>query len=532
MVESTETPNEEIIQPTAPPSPSTPPVHQSMVRDYWPRYRRYALTITILMQLTITVVVSMTLIFAGFSVASLGFLIIVMTVALLSLGLNIVLVNILLQPLGSLAAALTHISKEPSDVTPPNPNAPKFEADGFKPLLDLVYRLAASSSAPESASAKAPATSDLIDAALGHSKAAVIIFDAAGNITYASKRAPVRTNKSGERELSLIFESDVSFDEWRASLEDQVRAEANWHRIPDMLVGNADRRIFDINAAYEKQHSAEIVMVLLDRSDVYQPEDDQLDFISFAAHELRGPVTVIRGYLDVLSEELRDTGEEEAHRPLLSRLTVSANRLSTYISNILNASRYDRRHLRVNLRERRLADIYKTITDDMSLRASTQNRQLSVDIPDDLPTVAADTSSLSEVFSNLIDNALKYSHEGGVVTVKAEVEGDYVRTNVIDQGIGMPANVVSNLFHKFYRSHRSRETVAGTGIGLYICRAIVESHGGHIEVKSEDGHGSTFSFTVPIYSTVADKLIANNSSNEGLVRDNAGWIDNHSKFRG
>jgi len=504
-----------------------------MVRDYWPRYRRYAITVTILMQLTLSMAVAATLIFAGLDPASLAFSVTLIAVILLSISLNLALANILLMPLRYITDALTHISSEPTDITPPNPNAAKFEQNGFKPLLDLIYRVAASTSMPQdkAANSKLP-EAGIIDDALNHSKAAVVIFDHSGKITYASRNAPVRTNSDNQPELALIFESDVTFDEWRTSIVDQVRAEANWHRIPDSLVGNVERRIFDINASYEKEHAAEIIMVLLDRTDSYQPEDDQLDFISFAAHELRGPVTVIRGYLDVLNEELSAAGQGDEHRALISRLIVSANRLSTYISNILNASRHDRRHLKLHLREKRLLDIYKTIADDMSLRASTQNRLLNVSLPEDLPTVAADTSSLSEVFANLIDNALKYSHEGGSVTVSAAIDGNYVRVNVLDRGIGMPSNVVSNLFHKFYRSHRSRETVAGTGIGLYICKAIVDSHGGNIEVKSEDGHGSLFSFTIPIYSTVADKLIASDNSNESLMRSNKGWIKNHAKYRG
>ena len=96
----------------------------------------------------------------------------------------------------------------------------------------------------------------------------------------------------------------------------------------------------------------------------------------------------------------------------------------------------------------------------------------------------------------------------------------------------MPGNVITNLFQKFYRSHRSRETVAGTGIGLYISKAIVESHGGRISVRSEEGKGSTFIVSLPIYATVADKLQAGNNSNEGMIEKNSGWIKNHSMFRG
>lgn len=508
---------------------------EPMISDYWPRYRRYAWSITILMQLTLTLVVAATLMFAGFSPTTIGFALIILTVSMLSLGLNIALVNILLAPIKNLTAALTAVSNEPTDITPPNPNAARFEQDGFKPLLDLIYRMAAKESTPATSAAVASkdSSASLVNSALAHSKAAIIIFDRQGNISYASANAPVRDDTHGNKQLTLLFDSDDTFDTWRQNVIEQVRADIVWQRIPDAIVGTEGRRLFDISASYEKEHEAEIIMVLLDRTDAYKPEDDQLDFISFAAHELRGPVTVIRGYLDVLSEELAENGQAAQHEALLSRLIVSANRLSTYISNILNASRYDRRHMKIHLHERTLSDVYRTIADDMSLRASTQNRLLSITFPKELPTIAADISSLSEVFANLIDNALKYSHEGGTVTVNATAEGNYVRVNVIDQGIGMPSNVVSNLFHKFYRSHRSRETVAGTGIGLYICKAIVESHGGHIEVKSEDGRGSTFSFTIPVYASVADKLAASGNTNEALLRSTGGsWIKNHAKYRG
>jgi signal transduction histidine kinase len=168
----------------------------------------------------------------------------------------------------------------------------------------------------------------------------------------------------------------------------------------------------------------------------------------------------------------------------------------------------------------------------MQLRSSAQNRLLSVNFPDGLPSIAADPASLSEVFGNLIDNAIKYSNEGGAITVSAAVKGDFVEVSVEDHGIGMPGNVVSNLFQKFYRSHRSRETVAGTGIGLYISKAIVESHGGTISVRSEEGKGTTFVVALPTYQSVAAKLKESNNSNEGLIEQNSGWIKNHSMYRG
>lgn len=447
---------------------------------------------------------------------------------LLSIG-GVLAVLYLLTPLKNISAALTHISGEPTNIKPPNPNSGSFEKIGLKPLLQLIY----SSPTEKEVSSEEESRQSLpaIERGLNQTSVGIIILDRLGNILFANNSAPIAIDSDEKKSLELLFDNNDGLDKWLDEVSDQVRAERAWLRVPSHIVGEENRRIFDVIATFEKGSEAEIVLVLVDRTKDYQPEDESLDFIAFAAHELRGPITVIRGYLDVLGMELGHTLAAD-QQELMKRLTVSANRLSSYINNILNTSKYDRRHLKLHLSEDKISDIYTTINDDMALRAQSQNRILSVNIPEDLPTIAADRSSISEVIGNLIDNALKYSHEGGIVNVSAKTDGDFVRVSVQDYGIGIPASVVGNLFHKFYRSHRSRETVAGTGIGLYICKALVESHGGEIGVTSTEGQGSVFSFTVPIYSTVADKLISDDSSNEGLISDGSGWIKNHSMYKG
>ena len=310
-----------------------------------------------------------------------------------------------------------------------------------------------------------------------------------------------------------------------------MHAEHTWKRVATKPLGDDDRRLYDIIASYQKGSAAPFVLVMVDKTEEYEPEDEDLNFIAFAAHELRGPITVIRGYLDTLNDELRSSVDDE-QKELFDRLIVSANRLSSYINNILNSSKYDRRHLKIHLTEVTISAIYELIADDMQLRATAQRRLLTVNLPSDLPTVAADAASVSEVLGNLIDNAIKYSNEGGTIEVGAEVRGDHLEVYVQDHGIGMPSNVVGNLFHKFYRSHRSRETVAGTGIGLYISKGIVESHGGEMDVKSVEGEGSRFMFTLPLYASVADKLAKTSGDNQGFIRDHTGsWIKNHGSFR-
>jgi len=507
---------------------------QPTVKDFWPRYKRKVILGTIGMELLLAVVVLLAVIStAGQPRDTLAFTAFIVALVAGSIGINMILVYLVTTPLKNLADALTHVSGELSTVTPPNPNAKSLERSGMKPLIQFIYESAAT--AHPGGEQIAPGNNDhLINRALNNTKAGIVVMDSAGTIKFANDSAPMVIDTDGTKHLELLFDQNNDLTHWLSTVRDnQVHAEQTWKRIPSKITGEEGRRIFDIAATFEKDNEAEVVLVMFDQSGTYQPEDDALDFISFAAHELRGPITVIRGYLDVLGLETEGMLQPD-QQELLKRLVVSASRLSGYINNILNASRYDRRHLQLHLAEETLTNIYDSINDDMQLRASSQNRMLNVNVPSSLPTIAADRSSLSEVMGNLIDNALKYSNEGGLVNVQAYQEGDFVKVTIEDHGIGMPANVIGNLFHKFYRSHRSRETVAGTGIGLYISKAIIESHGGQIGVTSAEGRGSVFWFTVPIYATVKDKLLAggNMNTNANMITTGGSWIKNHSMYSG
>jgi signal transduction histidine kinase len=353
-----------------------------------------------------------------------------------------------------------------------------------------------------------------------------------GKIIYSNSAAPIYIDTDGNQHLKLLFKPNDTLESWlKQCQESSVSGEKIWTRIPNVLPEEENCKYYDVLATFSRDSDYEVVLTLIDRTSIYAVSEEALNFIAFAAHELRGPITVIKGYLDVLEDELGPTLDDD-HNMLIGRLKVSANRLSTYINNILNTSRYDRRHLKLRLAEEKLVDVYDVIKEDMSLRASSQNRLLSVSILPNLPTIAADKNSLSEVFANLIDNAIKYSSEGGTISVEAVAKENNVEISVSDNGIGMPESVVENLFQKFFRSHRSREAVAGTGIGLYISKAIVESHGGKIKVDSIEGKGSKFTVILPVYSAVEKSLSQNKDSNENIISENKDQIKNHSMYRG
>ena len=531
-------------------------ISPKLAKDFWPRFHAGSWVVILIGHfLLLGSIAGLLYLFGFFEIHVIESIIILLVTAIASAFMTWWFYTFLTRPTKDLLAAVIHISGEPTTTTPPNPNEPRYAHNGFKDVLQTLYELsldkaevptqmgavAVTSSEPATiattaATATAPqlavvAESALRDA-LNETNAGFVVYDKDRRITFSNKAAPTRVDQQGELILTMIFPEDNTLDQWLKQCEETaVHAENSWTRIADRMPDEEGRRIFDVFASYDKGAASEVVLTLVDRTSVYEVGEQELDFIAFAAHELRGPITVIRGYLDVLEDELADVLKDDQHE-LFRRLTVSANRLTGYINNILNTSRYDRRHLKVHLVESKLSDIYTVIKDDMDLRATSQGRMLAVNIPEDLPTVPADTASLSEVISNLIDNAIKYSNEGGAIEVAAEKKGDAVELTVTDHGIGMPGSVVSNLFQKFYRSHRSRETVAGTGIGLYISKAIIESHGGTISVRSEEGQGSTFIVNLPIYATVADKLQAGDNSNEGMINTSDGWIKNHSMYRG
>lgn len=479
-----------------------------------------------------TAVFFVTLYLSGQSVAS-SLLLSTPVLVLQTVTLMIVL-PYTLSPLDILNRAITHVSGQANDSIPPNVNGTRHETDGLKDMVDVIYKHAISLKPKPTADEETPAEQQRIMLSLLHDLPfGIIALNDKLEIVYSNKTAPTALDENGHESIQLMFEKDDALQQWVSQAAERSISESKqWPHIQNSLPGSKNRKVYDIFAQYNGNDMSgiETVVIAIDRTDHYTQSEDDMDFISLAAHELRGPITVIHGYLDVLEEELQPQLQPD-QIALFERLKVSASRLSGYINNILNVAKYDRRHLRLSLREYNFSDIYHIIEADVALRASTQNRLLQVTIPPDLPTIAADRASLSEVLANLIDNAIKYSHEGGLVQVTVAVDGGFVKCSVQDHGMGMPGSVVSGLFTKFYRSHRTSQNFSGTGLGLYISKAIVESHGGSIGVRSKEGEGSVFTFSVPIYSTVADKLLAADNSNSGIINNGGGWIKNHAMFK-
>lgn len=493
--------------------------------------------IVVAMLIAVNFAMTISLYLSGYSWGEMVLFIILPAVSFEVFAIMIIL-KFALEPLEILTRVIARLSKQSTDLTAPAINQTRYVRSGLRDMVQTIYDRVHESSSEDDGDETNPAMkNNLGPKALEKLPAGVIGMSGNGQIVYHNSTAPIVQDLNDNPQLKLVFPEDESFSDWlaRASTK-SVKSQNIWRNVASAPLAEEEQRFFDVIASYEKAidsgtPSAEVVLLTVDQTATYIEDQMAVDFISVAAHELRGPITVIRGYLDVLSDELQPQVSKD-QQELIDRLDVSAARLSNYINNILNVAKYDRKHLKLHLKEEHLNQLYDSISDDLNLRARTQNRLISVDIAENLPTVAADRESLTEVIANLVDNAIKYSPEGGTINVRASVDGDFVRLSVQDYGIGIPSNVASNLFKKFYRSHRSKSSVAGTGLGLFISRVIVESHGGRIGFTSKEGHGATFSFTVPIFSTVADKLEIADSQNSLIITSNSGWIRNHNRTGG
>ncbi len=228
-------------------------------------------------------------------------------------------------------------------------------------------------------------------------------------------------------------------------------------------------------------------------------ETMKLDFVSIAAHELRTPLTAIRGYLSLLiSENEAANILNEDQRAYLERAYLSSNQLFSLVENLLNVARIERGSVVVDKSEVEWAPLVSQIVQSFNSLAAERKVKLTFMPIDTSTKVMVDAIMIGEVISNLLDNAIRYTHSGGSVLVFLEATDKFIITHIKDDGQGIPQESVQHLFNKFYRvSGVLEQGSKGTGLGLYISKEIVKLHGGDIWVESELGKGSVFSFSVP-----------------------------------
>jgi PAS domain S-box-containing protein len=245
----------------------------------------------------------------------------------------------------------------------------------------------------------------------------------------------------------------------------------------------------------EEGNLVRVILNVVDITRFRQAEELKSTFVSVVSHELKTPVALIKGYAETLRREDAHW-DQDTMRDSLSVIAEEADRLTHLIDSLLEASRIQAGGLKLEPTDVQLQRLAEKVVE--GFRTQTDIHTFELDFPPEFPPVWGDPERLREVLSNLVSNAVKYSPTGGTIWIGGRTDQTGVTVYVADQGIGIPPEEQVRIFDRFHRVesglHRRTE---GTGLGLYLVKAIVEAHGGRVWVESAPGRGSIFMFTLP-----------------------------------
>jgi signal transduction histidine kinase len=346
----------------------------------------------------------------------------------------------------------------------------------------------------------------------------VIVSDANHRIILANPPASVMLEVPRQQLIDatiddLLKQHGLEEKSWVAAVDNWINNRdslAQWEYLEEQLpIGT---NVINVRVSPVLVGSQFTGTVSIFRDITKETEIDRLksEFVSTVSHELRTPMTSIKGYLDLML--LGMSGQmTPVQLRYLSIIKNNAERLQTLVDDLLNISRLETGKLLLDLHPTDVASLIEKVVDGhLNGRIQHEEKQIVVKttIPDNLPLIQADEARLIQVVTNLLDNALNYTTDGDEIEISARYDGDSIIVQVSDNGIGIAEEDQEKIFDRFYRADdHTVQKISGTGLGLSIVRSIVEMHGGQLKVASQLGHGSTFSFNLPINSVENDNVL-------------------------
>lgn len=353
-----------------------------------------------------------------------------------------------------------------------------------------------------------------LDAILEASADGVMILDASFRLTKFNRALTRLSGWSADQAIGEHHDNVIVLRNKRAGMTLAEAAAGGWPLLTrsdagtmvsgplyvegDLQRGDGTRISVGITYAPLFDRDGHLVNLIANVRDITRfREADELKntFISVISHELKTPVALIKGYAGTLRRE--DTQwDPQTVRSSATIIEEEADRLTKQIDNLLDASRLQAGGLKLGRGDVAIDAIAARQVE--LFRTQTTRHQLSADFPSPFPIIQADAARIEQLLSNLIGNAIKYSPNGGAIRVSGRATPDAVEITVSDEGIGIPIEDQSRIFERFYRVDNALSRRAqGSGLGLYIAKAIVEAHGGRIWVNSAPGRGTAFSFSMP-----------------------------------
>ncbi|MEE2700699.1 MAG: ATP-binding protein, partial [Chloroflexota bacterium] len=244
-----------------------------------------------------------------------------------------------------------------------------------------------------------------------------------------------------------------------------------------------------------RQDPAGVLLTLHDLTRIRIVDATRTQFVSNVSHELRSPLASVKAMVETLEEGA--LMEYQTAADFIQRIHKDVDRMTTIVEDLLLLSRLESEQSMLEMGVTNAMSLVQEAGTEFQARAEHRKVDVRVELSDDLPQVIGDKNKLQQVLTNLIDNALKFTPEYGVIVLSARQVGSLLEISVSDTGKGIEEQYLQHIFERFYRVDNSRQ-YEGTGLGLSIAKHIVEAHAGSLSVNSQPGKGSTFSFTIPI----------------------------------
>jgi len=240
---------------------------------------------------------------------------------------------------------------------------------------------------------------------------------------------------------------------------------------------------------------------------VRSSQTSQRNFVANVSHELKTPLTSVQGFAQAILDGTANAPDEQ--KQAAEVIYNESGRMHRMVLDLLDLARLDAGTADLKMAPVDMRVLLNSIVEKFSLQAQKDEIILAVDIPPEFPTPVADGDRLAQVFTNLVENALRHTHAGGQVTLQAQANQTEVEVRVIDTGSGIPADAIPHIFERFYQADLSRSggKKHGAGLGLAIVQEIVTAHGGRITVRSQEGLGTTFTVHVPLVQPAATTLL-------------------------